>query len=59
MAKTIKELREQTYLSQSKFANIVGIPVANIAKWEQGVSNPPDYVIKLIEFYLRQHGLVK
>lgn len=56
---TIKELREQTYLSQSKFAQIVNIPTANIAKWEQGVSKPPEYVVNLVEFYLRQHNLIK
>ena len=31
---TVKEMREQTYLSQNKFAQILDIPVANICKWE-------------------------
>ncbi len=56
---TIKEMREQTYLTQSKFAKIVGIPVGNIQKWEQGVYAPPDYVLELIEFKLRTLGLIK
>ena len=44
----IKKLRNKTGLSQSKFAAFLGIPVINIQHWEQGVSNPPEYVIGLI-----------
>ncbi len=54
----IKEMREQTYLSQNKFASLLGIPVTNIAKWEQGVASPPKYVLKLIEYRLRQLRLL-
>lgn len=56
---TIKEMREQTYLSQNKFAQILDIPVANICKWEQGVAKPPVYVERLIEYRLRQIGLIR
>lgn len=55
---TIKEMRKRTYLSQNKFAKLVGIPVANIARWEQGGAKPPEYVEKLVEFYLRQKRLL-
>ena len=51
--KTIKTLRLDLKLSQSKFANYLDIPVANIQKWEQGVSTPPVYVNKLIERVIR------
>ncbi len=55
---TIKEMRTKTYLSQNKFAKVLGIPAANIAKWEQGISSPPDYVKNLIEFKLVTLGLL-
>lgn len=45
---TIKELRTITGLSQGKFAQYLGIPTINIQHWEQGVSNPPEYVLNLI-----------
>ena len=45
---TIKELRNTTKMSQSKFAMYLGIPVANIQHWEQGVSTPPSYLVALI-----------
>lgn len=55
---TIKEMREKTGLSQSKFAKILEIPTINISRWEQGVSKPPSYVEKLIEKELRHIGLL-
>ena len=55
---TIKELRERTYLSQSKFAELTGIPVVNIQRWEQGRTAPPSYLVVLLESYLRCKGLL-
>lgn len=56
---SIKDMRLQTGLSQSKFAKLLDIPVANIQKWEQGVCNPPEYVIGMIERILKLEGLIK
>ena len=56
---TIKQLRSLTKLSQSKFALAVGVPVRTIQQWEQGERNPPEYVVKLIEYYIKNEGLVK
>jgi DNA-binding transcriptional regulator YiaG len=55
---TIKELRSLTQLSQSKFANAVGIPVRTIQQWEQGERVPPEYVVKLIEYFLKKERLI-
>jgi len=46
---TIKELRTKTGLSQSKFGQKFHIPTINISNWEQGVHNPPEYVVYMIE----------
>ena len=54
----IRELRFELKFSQSEFANYLNIPVANIQKWEQGVSNPPPYVISLIEKVLKYDDLI-
>lgn len=45
---TIKELRESTGLSQSKFAEKYHIPVGTLQHWEQGVRKPPEYVEYLL-----------
>ena len=44
----IKMFRRSMGFSQNKFSEYTGIPVANIQKWEQGVTSPPDYVVYLI-----------
>lgn len=53
---SIREMRAVTGLSQNKFANLLEIPVANIQKWEQGRTVPPDYVLGLIRRDLRHKG---
>lgn len=48
----IKALRESTGLTQRAFAELLGIPKRSIENWEGGVSEPPEYVVRLIAFYL-------
>jgi len=45
---TIKEIRNLTGLSQSKFADQYGIPVRTLQGWEAGKKVPP-YILHLIE----------
>ena len=55
----IKELRSTTKMSQNKFATYLGIPVANIQHWEQGVSAPPTYLVALISRVMKYDGYIK
>jgi transcriptional regulator with XRE-family HTH domain len=55
----IRELRKTTNMSQSRFATYLGIPVANIQHWEQGVSSPPDYLVSLISRVMRSDGYIQ
>ena len=52
----IKELRNITGLSQSKFAAIFSIPVRTLQQWEQEERKPPEYVIKMIEQIMLYKG---
>ena len=54
----IKELRTTTKMSQSKFASYLGIPVANIQHWEQGVASPPTYLVSLITRVMKHDGFI-
>lgn len=56
---TIKELRNTTNMSQNKFAAYLGIPVANIQHWEQGVSSPPNYLVSLITRVMKNDGYIR
>ena len=49
----IKQLRESTGLSQDKFDALVHIPSRTIRNWEQVVRKPPEYILFLIEQYLK------
>lgn len=46
---SIKDLRNATSLSQTKFADAYHIPVKNIQNWEQGTRKPPTYLIYLLK----------
>ena len=48
----IKELRKKTGLSQSKFSAKFGIPVRTLQQWEQGISSPPEYLIRMMAYIM-------
>ena len=48
----IKELRKKTGLSQSKFSAKFGIPVRTLQQWEQGISAPPEYLVRMMAYIM-------
>ncbi|MBO6114481.1 MAG: helix-turn-helix domain-containing protein [Lachnospiraceae bacterium] len=48
----IKELRNKTGLSQSKFSGKFGIPVRTLQQWEQGISAPPEYLVRMMAYIM-------
>lgn len=51
---TIKEIRALTGLSQVKFCEKYHIPLNTFTRWEQGKREPPDYLVELLEFKVRE-----
>ena len=49
----IKEIRATTGLSQQRFGDWLGIPKRTLQNWEMEVATPPDYLVKLIEYYVK------
>jgi len=49
---TIKEMRVFTGLTQKKFAEIFGIPIGTLRRWEYGESTPAPYIIRMMECIL-------
>lgn len=45
----IKELREETEMSQQQFARYFGLPLRTLQGWEQGRRKPPDYLVELLK----------
>lgn len=49
MANTVKYLRLGLGMSQQQFGDFLKVPVKTVRNWEQGVSAPPAYVLRLID----------
>ena len=56
---TIREIRDSTGLSQSKFAAALNIPTRSIQKWEIGASQCPPYVVELIAYRVQHDPIFK
>ena len=52
ISEKIKELRKKTRLSQSKFSAKFGIPVRTLQQWEQGISAPPEYLVRMMAYIM-------
>lgn len=50
---TIKELRTAAGMTQQAFADYFDIPKRSIENWEGSKSEPPEYLVKLIEYKLK------
>lgn len=50
----IKEIRKLTNLTQPQFCSKYRIPLPTLRKWEQGKREPPEYVIELLEFKVKE-----
>lgn len=53
----IKELRQQTGMTQQQFADYFEIPFRTIQNWEGGQRKCPEYLEKLIEYKLKKENI--
>lgn len=44
--------RKELGLSMAKFSALIGVPLSTYEKWQMGIRKCPDYVIRLIIFFL-------
>lgn len=51
---TIWRIGALTGLPQVKFCEKYHIPLNTFARWEQGKREPPDYLVELLEFKVRE-----
>lgn len=56
---TINELRQATGMTQKAFGEYFNIPCRSIQNWDEGHRKCPDYLIALIEYKLRNEGMIK
>lgn len=55
----VKELRKLARMTQKQFSARLGIPLRTIEDWDSGKRKPPEYVVRLIEYYLEHEGLIE
>ena len=58
-AKKIKELRESTGMNRREFCEYFEIPYRTVTEWERDMRHAPDYVVKLLEYYIRMEKMFK
>lgn len=55
----IKDLRERCRMTRTQFAEYFGIPYRTVQDWELGNRKCPDYLLKLMEYRLKNEGMIR
>lgn len=58
-SKKIKELRESTGMNRREFCEYFDIPYRTVTEWERDNRHAPEYVLRLLEYYIRMEKLAK
>ena len=58
-SRKIKELRESTGMNRTEFCEYFGIPYRTVTEWERDNRHAPEYLIRLLEYYIRSEKLTK
>ena len=56
-AKKIKELRESTGMNRKEFCEYFDIPYRTVTEWERDMRHAPEYVVRLLEYYIRMEKI--
>ena len=55
----MRALRESTGMNRKEFCLYFGIPYRTVTEWELGHRHAPEYVLRLLEYYIHGEGLAK
>ena len=58
-SKKIKELRESTGMNRREFCDYFQIPYRTVTEWERDNRHAPEYVLRLLEYYIRMEKRMK
>ena len=53
----LKELREMTGMNRREFCDYFQIPYRTVTEWERDERHAPDYVIRLLDYYIKAEKL--
>lgn len=55
----IKDLRLATKMTQQAFGDYFGVPLRSVQDWEYGYRECREYLVRLMEYKLRNCGVIK
>lgn len=55
----IKELRELTGMNRKEFCEFFAIPYRTVTEWERDNRHAPEYVLRLLEYYIHMEKIHK
>ena len=58
-AEVVKKLRKKTGMNRREFCEFFDIPYRTVSEWERGGRHAPDYVIRLLDYYIRMENVSK
>lgn len=58
MPNRILDLRTASGMSRKQFAEYFGLPYRTLQAWEIGDRGAPEYLVDLIEYKLRNEGMI-
>ena len=53
----VRKMRESTGMNRKEFCEYFEIPYRTVSDWEGGLRHAPEYVLRLLEYYIRVQGL--
>ena len=55
----MRELRESTGMNRKEFCECFGIPYRTVTDWDLDNRHAPEYVLRLLEYYIRHENIRK
>ena len=55
----MKEVRDILDVNRTEFSRYMGIPLRTLEEWEAGRRKMPDYVLRLIAYYVKTQKWLK
>lgn len=57
--KMMKNIREKAGLNRREFSDYIGIPLRTLEEWEAGRRRMPDYVLRLLAYYVKTEHFLR
>lgn len=55
----LKKIREELGMNRTEFSHYIGIPLRTLEEWEAGRRQTPDYVLRLMAYYIKMEQFLK